>query len=229
MKFLFLVQNYDGEKWLSHCLSSVVAVMRSAVALGHEAQGVVMDACSEDKSLEIVAQGFPEFAVLSHPRLNQAAACNAALWRYPDFDFFNVVNNDDALLPAFVPAHTATAAREKADFYHGNCIFFDEDTGDERLFRGHAWEETFARHQNGCAHPTFLIPRATIEKYGYFDESITHPYDFEFSTRIYSRGGKIAHTDVPVAWYRWRQGQGTKIYGPEVIREHNLIVERHLQ
>lgn len=225
MRLLIAIQNYNGERWLRECIASAMAV--KACSYNDDVQIVLLDAGSTDKSREI-AEHFVGILLTPHPRLSQSQAMNLAAGTLA-FDWFSFVNNDDMLLPCYFEAHKRTmAAHPDAVLLHSYCAFYQEAqrTGDYRAIAD-TWEQNMRRGLNYITQPTICISRQCFETYGLFDESVKYCYDFEYTSRVWSRGGTIAVTPEVTAFYRLRADNLSAVRQAEITPEWREIGRRN--
>lgn len=231
MRILIAIQNFNQGKWLRCCLSSILALKKSAQTMGHELTAVLIDAGSTDDSLSIYQCFKQEIDLFTHPKFIQSVAINRLLeLRIDMFDLFGIVNADDYLLPTWLEAHLRTLQKyPDADFLHGYCIMWTEKNRSAYKPDADTWEQGLRQRINKISHPTFCIPAKTFKKYGVFDENIVYPYDLEFTARLYSKGAQFALTQEPVAFYRFHGDNGHCYHTSEVIREAQEIFQRYVK
>lgn len=227
MKLLIAIQNLNGERWLAGCLAGALSV--KACSYDDEVKIVMLDAGSSDRSIEIAGH-FPEIEVIQHPMLWQSPAMNIVVKKYLDwFDWFGFVNNDDCYFPNFLQAHKKTIERvPDADLLHGYCAFYIEKNkgGDFRAIAD-GWEQAMRKGHNYITQPTILISRACFVKYGLFDEGIKHPFDFEYTSRVWKLGGKIEVTPEVVSFYRQRPDNMSHMFAHENVPEWREVGRRN--
>lgn len=220
------VQNLNGDKWLNECLSSIVAMIKASST--HYIKTFVLDAGSTDRSLEIIKQ-YP-FDLIQHDMLTQSAAMNLVFKKQlENFDYFSGINNDDMWLPNFVNIQVREMLKyPDTDLSHCGCIFYTEKNNSCFVLNTSTWEDSLKNKRNNICHPSMFYARKCFQKYGFFDEKIINPYDFEYSARVWHNGGVIRWINSePLVFYRSRPDNLTHTKKDITDREVKLILERY--
>ena len=122
--------SYNQSRFLEECLNSIAS--QTEVRIQH----VIVDAGSDDGSLELLRSYSGLHEVLVGPDDGPADGLNMAFARLGEIDFFGYVNSDDYLLPRAL-ATIAAAARMSPEFdiYYGDGLLVDEDGTTVRHYR----------------------------------------------------------------------------------------------
>ncbi len=150
-----------------------------------EKELVVVDGCSTDRTLEILAeyQG-RELSLLSEPDKGIYDALNKGLRRYSG-DAVGALNADDAFHDPFVLSRIAEALAVNETAF-GNLDFVNNHAEKKvvRKWRGSKWPAKGFRSGWMPAHPTFYARREIVEKVGLFDPSYKIAADYDWMLRV---------------------------------------------
>ncbi len=118
MKFSIITPSYNGAKYLRECMESVQR--QQGVDLEH----IVVDACSTDETLEILAQ-FPDIKVICEPDKGMSDGINKGL-RSATGDWWIWLNTDDYLEEgALLRVQQFIETHQDADVVYGGFHFIN--------------------------------------------------------------------------------------------------------
>lgn len=208
-----LIASYNNEKFLDDCFKSLVAQTYKNIEL------IICDDCSKDNSLEKIHQWrkcfkerFLHFELLvNKENLGITKSINKMLERCQG-KYIKLLASDDMLFPEGIEQLVIFAEENAFDLIYSNMIHVNETTkygkiniNDFRLqynevpFSGYGLTNELIR-KCFIAAPGVLIPFKTIEKYGYFDETLSFE-DWEYWLRV-SITGNIGYVNKITAMYR---------------------------
>ncbi|WP_307868170.1 glycosyltransferase [Micromonospora sp. C95] len=181
MRVSVVVPNYNKERTLHACLSSVYAQTPPP------AEVIVVDDASTDRSRQIAA-GFPCTVVAFGANRGVSAARNAGAARATgDVLFF--VDSDIALAPG------ALAAAVRALSAHPDCgvvqgiydprpLYDDGPVEAYKTLFEHYWRRRATGVTTSTMFALTAVPRAVFDLVGGFDERLRDAEDVEFGTRL---------------------------------------------
>lgn len=122
-KVAVITLNWNGERWLGDCLSSVLAMDYPNFEL------VVVDNGSTDRSVELIRENYPQVSIVEmSSNLGYARGFNAGL-EYAaahGAEYFLIMNNDTVIDKTALSALMAIAqSQPKAGFITGKIYYFD--------------------------------------------------------------------------------------------------------
>ncbi len=201
----FIIPTYNGWDHLHTCLTKLESFRKHTV---------VVDDAGTDKTLEMLADGFPEVRVVSRP-INGgfSAAANDGI-RATVGEFVVLLNNDvvvtpgflDELLPLFedesvfavtpriiLPNHNNIDEGCKLSFWHHGLLYVDQKQGVECV--------TPTLYATGCAA---VYRRSMLEELGGFDEVYSPFYweDLDLGYRAWKRGWKSLYQPASVVYHQ---------------------------
>ncbi len=204
-----LIPCHNAAPWLGATLESALA------QTWPHTEVILVDDGSTDGSL-VIARQFTARGVriFAQPNAGASAARNRAL-REARGDFFQFLDADDLLSPGKIAAQLGLLAT-RAPGTLATCAWgrFADEPGaarfvDEAVFRDLAPADflVLAGETGAMMHPAaWLVPRATAERAGAWDESLSLNDDGEYFCRVVLASAGIAFCGDPVARSYYRSG-----------------------
>jgi GT2 family glycosyltransferase len=214
-----VVLNYNGQRWLERCLSSLAAQQ------GIHAEIVFVDNCSSDGSAAFVEQCFPSVRVLRLGRNCGFAGGNNAGAGRARGRFLAFLNNDTeadthwaAALKAALDANTAAGLAASRIVYLHDPELVDS-AGDAYLRAGGAFKRGHGQMDMhfrataevfGACGAAFMIRREVFEDLGGFDEDFFLVYeDVDLSYRAQLRNHRCVYVPDAVVRHAGSATMGT--------------------
>ncbi|MCH8158033.1 MAG: glycosyltransferase family 2 protein [Nitrospinae bacterium] len=206
-----VITNWNGAGLLRECLPSVLAAVR--YDRDHSYEVMVIDDCSTDNSLEVLAREFPEVRAEKTPRnLGFQEANNYAI-RLADSNLVMPMNNDIKLHTESLQ-HLARHFDDDEIFAVSGKIFaFDQSTflygnrgGYFNMGHFHLYEkppDDKSQTLFACGG-AFMVNRQQYLELGGFD-SMYHPLYYEeidLSYRALKRGWKVSYEPQSIAYHK---------------------------
>jgi glycosyltransferase involved in cell wall biosynthesis len=184
-----IVPSYNQADYLERTLLSILNQGYPKLDL------IVMDGGSKDGSVEIIERYSHAIAYWqSQPDGGQTAAINAGILKARG-DLVCYQNSDDLYLPgALLEAGRLAVERPEADFIAGDMLLIDADDSilDLVLMMPQIAGLTGYLGMPIVNQAAFWRPRLT-DRVGVFDEEFRHTMDYEFFTRAFDAGARVAH------------------------------------
>lgn len=181
-KVTVVIPNYNGIKFLPGCLTSLLAQEPDTPAYGV----LVVDNGSEDGSLELLREQFPQVRVKALPEnTGFCRAVNLGI-RMAEAPYVILLNNDTKVRPGFVKALCGAIERRPGAFsVSAKMLMWDrpdliDDAGDQYCVLGWAYGRGKGRPAEGYDRPCRVFSacggaavyrKAVFEEIGYFDEA----------------------------------------------------------
>lgn len=185
-----IVKCLNEEKNLGRCLASILAATS-----GYDAEVIVADAASTDRSVEI-AQGFPVRVVqFANPGDRNCGATAQLGWQFADGDYVLLVDGDMEIMPRFLPAALAALGEDPSLAAVGGRLIEMSDALEfqERQRRAPAWVARDVPAVTGCG----FYRAAAIRAGGYFMDRNLHCFEeLDLGGRLRSAGWRLRLLDV---------------------------------
>lgn len=208
-----IVSCYNHEKFLDDCLKSLVDQTYDNIEL------LICDDKSPDNSYEKILSWKERLearfnrVVMYQNEENMGAtrSCNRLMSQCRG-DYVKDMASDDILVPESIERLVSFAEKSKSDIVFGNAAIISEEEHyplkdlneypkfyDKVPASGRNLTKRLCVRSFICA-PAVIIPRKTIEKYGFYDDSFSFE-DWEYWLRV-SVEGSIEYLDETVVMYR---------------------------
>jgi glycosyltransferase len=180
MKITLITVTYNSEKYLSHCIESVL--MQTYGNIEH----IIIDGKSTDGTVSIIKKYEHKIAHwISETDKGMYDAINKGI-KMASGDVIGILNSDDIFVSDDVISSIAKAFEdEKVDSVYGDLEYVDKiDT--ERVFRvwkGKKYNRNLFKMGWMPGHPTFYIKKSLIEKHGMYENHYHTAADYEFMAR----------------------------------------------
>ena len=221
---------FNGEKYISECINSVLRQTENNFEL------IVVDNCSTDNTLEIVATyNDPRINVFKNTtNLGSIRNFNRCI-ELAQGEFFVLLPHDDILMPTMLETFTKPLiADPQIGLAYSSCYIINED-GEKAHFRMVAHEDKimsseeaiqqFILHGNPvqCA----MVRKELFSYLGSFDPNFLVMCDIDMWCRIAFDGNKVAYFRTPQNCFRVYSDSGQHVFfKPD---EHSLgILADHL-
>lgn len=224
-----LVINYNGRKYLSSCLDSLLKTDYPHFKI------VVIDNCSMDDSVEFLKKNYPNVELIQkNENLGYACAINSAM-DIVESEYVVLLNNDIIVEPEwlkqlipFINVKDVAAVNPKILFLNnkkvinaagGHCDIYGVgwNRGNGEFDKGQydMVEEVF--YVNGTA---MLIRKSVWKDVGTFDERyFLYGEDLDWCWRARLRGYKLLYVPYARIYHQWRGSRGPII---EFLERHWL-------
>lgn len=175
----------------------------------------VVDGGSRDDSKAIIERYSDRLAWwVSEPDRGQPHALNKGLARATG-DVIAYINSDDFYTPGALRAvGEFFRDRPETDFLYGGCLFVDEQGQPFDRHRGNIaslaelldlWNVWWQRRQ--FVQPECFWSRRIAQHAPQFREDIVNAFDYEYWTRLFLAGAKVARLDTDLASFRFQPNQ----------------------
>lgn len=187
-----VVKCFNEEANIGRCLGAIVAQ-----TAGYDAEVILADSISTDRSVEI-ARFFPVRIVqLANPADRRCGAAGHLGWQFARGRFLLLIDGDMELLPGFLPAALAAMQEDARLAAVGGSLVEMSDGLEfrERQLRPDASRRPgLVDHVTGCA----LYRSTAIEDVGYFMDRNLHCFEeFELGQRLRAKKWLLRMLDVP--------------------------------
>lgn len=213
MKFSIITPSYNQGRFLHDCIGSVLSQK------GVEYEHIVVDACSTDKTREVLAS-YPHLIWSSEKDEGMSDGINKG-FRKASGDWLMWLNCDDFLMPdALVKVADFIRSHPDADVVHGDCQYIEEDkTPIRRKYDTSVdeWDLLFV----GCIIPSTsaFYRREIIDAGQLLDVSYKNCMDWEFYLRLVRKGYRFAYVPELLASFRWYEESTTSKNWQRMIDE----------
>ena len=209
-----IVPSYNHEHFIVDCLESIKKQTYLNIEL------IIGDDCSFDSTPQIAKEWieqnrgrfYDSKIVVNEENLGITKNCNNLL-RKCKGDYIKLIASDDILVDDCIEKLVSFAEdNPKYDIVCSNVYIINEKASypiSEDFINGCVYDKPIDISRNffdrlflsNCiAAPSVLIRHKTIDKYGYFDESLSFE-DWEYWLRV-SRNGNIGYLDTNTVYYR---------------------------
>ena len=195
--------------------------IRSVLDQGYEHfEHIIMDNCSTDETLEIIAR-YPHIDLVSEPDKGQSDALNKGFLRATG-DVIGWLNADDFYLPGTFHQVNSTFQRlPKVDAIYGNIRFINKYGEHVRNLRSHRplkWLSLFYTYIQSTA---FFFRREIVEANHLLDQDLHYKMDKDFFARLLYSGYKFKYVNAYFASFRWHDSNKSNRTG-EADRKSTL-------
>lgn len=205
-----ITPNKNGERFLEQTIQSVLAQRASGVDLEY----IVMDGASTDGSLEIIKRYQDSInIVVSESDQGPVSAINKGL-RMAKGEVVAWLNADDVYHPRALRRALETLGQHPtAALCFGACRIIDEQNREIRRPITRFKEMFFPLSSrftiqcvNYISQPAMFFRRRAMEKAGLLREDLKAAFDYDFTLRLWQRGGAVRVAGPPLADFRWHEG-----------------------
>lgn len=205
-----ITANYNGERFLERCITSVIQQREQGVELEY----IFIDGGSTDRSMEIADRfGSAIDVVISEKDQGPASAINKGL-RRANGDIVAWLNADDFYFPGTLArVEQAFAKNPGKALGFGGCVIVDEH--DREIRRGITkFKELFfpvsSRFTIQCinyiSQPAMFFRRDAMLVTGSLREDLKAAWDYAYTLGLWRTGGGFLIDGPPLSAFRWHEG-----------------------
>jgi glycosyltransferase len=180
MKISLITVTYNSEKFLSHCIESVIK--QSYKNIEH----IIVDGNSTDNTLSIIKKYQNNISTfISEPDRGMYDAINKGI-KLATGDVIGILNSDDMLVSEDTIQHIVDAfAKNDVDSVYGDLEYVDQQVTDRvfRVWKGKTYNRNLFKMGWMPGHPTFYIKKSLIDKFGGYENHYYTAADYEFMAR----------------------------------------------
>lgn len=202
MKISLVTVTYNSEKYLAHCIDSVLCQTHNNI------EHIIVDGNSKDKTVAIIKSYGNKIAKwISEPDRGIYDAINKGI-AMATGDVIGVLNSDDMLFSSDVIEKIANAFEtQKVDSIYGDLQYVDQEVTSRvfRTWKGKKYDRNLFKMGWMPGHPTFYIKKSVIDMYGGYETHYFTAADYEFMAR-YLFKHKISSFYLPKLIVKMRRG-----------------------
>lgn len=197
MKISIVTPSYNQGQFIEEAIQSVINQNYT------DFEHIIIDACSTDKTLEVVEK-YPHLKWVSEPDEGQSDALNKG-FKKATGDVIGWLNADDMYLPETFVKVAKNLSKETIDAVYANYKFVDSVGNVTRELitqNSKKWMSLFY-----CFIPstTFFFKRKIVDQGILIDKKFHIAMDKEFFAHIYDAGFNIQKIDSFFAHFRWHE------------------------
>jgi glycosyltransferase involved in cell wall biosynthesis len=165
---------------------------------------IVIDACSTDKTLEIIKEMSPETLIISEPDDGISDAFNKGV-RLAKGEIIAILNSDDYYTDEDVIERVVKEYEQDAELkiLYGNVRYIDADSGETVMTRGRSFSSGSLKDViESICFPAFFVRKGVYEEIGYYSLKLRCAMDLDFFLRA-SKKYELRHLDEELAIMRW--------------------------
>ncbi|MCM8792020.1 MAG: glycosyltransferase family 2 protein [Candidatus Omnitrophica bacterium] len=215
----FIIVNYNGKKFLRHCLSSIFNLDYPVDKL----EVILVDNGSCDGSIDFIKTRYPKVKFILNPINNYCFANNLAI-RDTSTEYVALVNNDvildrnwlNAVLTVMIEDNCIGAVTGKVLLYNKRINSAGHNQLDNFYWQDRGfWERDKGIYENieeinGLSHCACFYRVSAILDVGYLDESFNmYLEDVDMSIRLKKNGWKIYYAPEAIC-YHYLHGSASK-------------------
>lgn len=222
MKFSIITPSYNQGRFLHDCIGSVLSQK------GVEVEHIVIDACSTDETLEILAS-YPHLLWTSEKDQGMSDGINKGFAKASG-DWLMWLNCDDFLHPGVLAKVDEFIRKHPdADIVHGDCQYIEEDkTPIRRKYDTpiDEWDLLFV----GCIIPSTsaFYRRKIIDGGTLLDVAYRNAMDWDFYLRLVRQGYRFSYIPELIASFRWYEESTTSKNWDRMVSEGLRAQREHI-
>jgi GT2 family glycosyltransferase/glycosyltransferase involved in cell wall biosynthesis len=233
-----IVVNYNGKKYLESCFYSLLNMDKDNISL----EIIMVDNLSQDDSVSLVKEKFPEVIIVENDVNNFARALNLGI-EHARGDYIAFLNNDtivgknwiEGLLDVIDGDERIGAVQSKILFSDGEIInsvgvedvkdFYFKDIGFDE--RDHGQYQS-AKEIDYFTGGSVLLRRACIEGVGNIDEDFIMFFeDIDYSIRCRKAGWKLFYSPESVVYHKYHGIVSSELTAFFCSRNRLLCLAKH--
>ncbi len=225
MRFSVITPSLNQAHFIPDCLDSVATQRAENIEVEH----LVLDACSKDRTVDILKRKECVFWT-SAPDQGQTDAINKG-FRRATGDWLMWLNADDYLLPgALEKIRDYALAHPMADVIYGDCIFVDEVGRTLREKREGGFDFNMLLFY-GCYIPSTatFFRRDLIDRGLFLDPKFRNCMDTDYFLRLALAGARFEHLPELLAAFRWHDSNISTKFAERRKSERLQIQRRTLK
>jgi len=189
---------------------------------------IIIDGGSTDGSVDIIRKHEHQLAYwVSEPDNGQAHAINKG-FRKATGEWVGFQNSDDCYLPGALFSLVRMGISKRAGVVYGDIVIIDEKSErvcDIRRTQASLLTELYIGIQ--IHNQSALMRRDLLDHVGYLREDLRFCFDYEYYTRLLSRGVRVQHVPVPLGAFRIHGASKTTLIRPVANLEHRAIAAEY--
>jgi glycosyltransferase involved in cell wall biosynthesis len=205
---------YNNEKYVSEAIESILNQSYANFEF------IIIDDCSTDRTSKIISR-FKDKRIRYYKNernLGCTKSLNRAL-KLANGEVIARMDSDDYCDKDRFKMQLDTLNKENADVCGCNLIFIDKD-GKEILKARYDLNniDKSIKIWNPIAHPTVLIKKKVLDRYGYYDERFSVSQDYDLWLRLWSKGCKFCLDDNFLYYYRQHEKTAKNLKTKKIIK-----------
>jgi glycosyltransferase involved in cell wall biosynthesis len=202
MKISIITIVFNGEGTIAKAIESVLCQQDV------EIEYIVIDGCSQDKTLEAIAPYQKQLThLISEKDEGIYDAMNKGI-KLASGDVVGILNADDFYAnPKVLSLVMHQFSDSRVDAVYGDLVYFRPENPDKivRSYRSHQFHPAKLSRGLIPAHPTLFLRKKVYERFGLFNSSYKIAGDFEFMIRIF-KAEIINAKYLPMVMVRMQMG-----------------------
>lgn len=202
MKISIITIVFNGEGTIAKAIESVLCQQEV------EIEYIVIDGCSQDKTLEAIAPYQKQLThLISEKDEGIYDAMNKGI-KLASGDVVGILNADDFYAnPKVLSLVMHQFSDSRVDAVYGDLVYFRPENPDKivRSYRSHQFHPAKLSRGLIPAHPTLFLRKKVYERFGLFNSSYKIAGDFEFMIRIF-KAEIINAKYLPMVMVRMQMG-----------------------
>ena len=202
MKISIITIVFNGETTIARAIESVLSQKNV------EIEYIVIDGCSQDKTLEAIAPYQKQLThLISEKDEGIYDAMNKGI-KLASGDVVGILNADDFYAnPKVLSLVMHQFSDSRVDAVYGDLVYFRPENPDKivRSYRSHQFHPAKLSRGLIPAHPTLFLRKKVYERFGLFNSSYKIAGDFEFMIRIF-KAEIINAKYLPMVMVRMQMG-----------------------
>lgn len=214
MKISLITVTYNSEKYLEHCLMSVIKQTYKDI------EHIIVDGNSTDNTLSIIERYSSHISHwISEKDRGMYDAINKGM-KLATGDVIGVLNSDDVLASSDVISEIAKCfVKNKVESLYGDLEYVDQHDDEKvlRFWKGLDYKRKRFKFGWMPAHPTFYFKRELFERFGGYESHYFTSADYELMAR-YLFLNKVSSVYLPKLIVRMRKGGASNSSLPRRLR-----------
>ena len=202
MKISLITVTFNSEKYLSHCIESVLSQTHQNI------EHIIIDGNSTDGTVAIIKQYQHSISSwISEPDKGMYDAINKGL-KLATGDVIGILNSDDMLASKdAIASIVKTFEEQNVDSVYGDLEYVDKQNPNRvfRVWKGKTYSRNLFKLGWMPGHPTFYIKKSAIDSFGGYENHYHTAADYEFMAR-YLYKHKISSFYLPKLIVKMRTG-----------------------
>lgn len=236
--FSIIIVNRNGKEFLKICLQSLREIDRN----GCSVEVIVVDNLSQDGSIELVENHYPEVMVLKNDINSYVKAVNLGI-KHSTGDYIVSLNNDTIVEKNWLMGlYKVIKSDKNIGIVQSKIIFFDRETinsvGVEEIEDFYFRDKGFGEKDVGQYEEikeleyftggSAMIRRECFQEIGDFDEDFIMFFeDIDYSLRCRSKGWKIFYSPFSVVFHKFHGTSSSALCDYLCTRNRFLCLAKH--
>jgi glycosyltransferase len=202
MKVSLITVTFNSEKYLSHCIESVLKQRYSNI------EHIIIDGKSTDNTVSIIKQYESKISCwISESDRGMYDAINKGI-KLATGDIIGILNSDDMLVNEdSISSIVDTFIKQNVDSVYADLEYVDKEDSERvfRIWKGKEYNRNLFKMGWMPGHPTFYIKRNLITQFGGYENHYYTAADYEFMAR-YLYKHKVSSYYLPKLIVKMRTG-----------------------